>query len=78
MLQHGLIEQEVNLLRGPILVSVLIRYYWSPKLKKLANIAFKISETPQVFCSVLFWEDMKVFSNQVLDIQTGLELTLLS
>jgi intergrase/recombinase len=37
LLQHNILEQEVNLLQGRIPVSVFIRHYWSPKLKELAN-----------------------------------------
>jgi len=45
LLQHGLLEQEVNLLQGRIPVSVFIRHYWSPKLKELADKTLKILET---------------------------------
>jgi intergrase/recombinase len=45
LLQHGLLEQEVNLLQGRIPVSIFIRHYWSPKLKELGNRVFSISDT---------------------------------
>lgn len=30
LLQHGILEQEVNLLQGRIPISVFVRHYWSP------------------------------------------------
>jgi intergrase/recombinase len=45
MLQHGLLEQEVNLLQGRIPVSIFIRHYWSPKLRELGDRVFKAIET---------------------------------
>ena len=33
LLQHGILELEVNLLQGRIPVSIFIRHYWSPKLE---------------------------------------------
>lgn len=44
MLQHGLLEAEVNLLQGRIPVSVFIRHYWSPKLKELGARIFNAIE----------------------------------
>jgi intergrase/recombinase len=44
MLQHGLLEQEVNLLQGRIPVSIFIRHYWSPKLRELCDRVFKAIE----------------------------------
>ena len=41
LLNHGLLEQEVNLLQGRIPVSIFIRHYWSPRLKELGNRVFK-------------------------------------
>ena len=37
LLNHGILEQEVNLLQGRIPISVFVRHYWSPKLKELSN-----------------------------------------
>jgi intergrase/recombinase len=45
LLQHGILEQDVNLLQGRIPVSVFIRHYWSPRLKELGNRVFKALET---------------------------------
>ena len=45
LLQHGILEQEVNLLQGRIPVSVFIRHYWSPKLEELDKRVFKALET---------------------------------
>jgi intergrase/recombinase len=45
LLQHGLLEQEVNLLQGRIPVSIFIRHYWSPKLKEISNRVFRSLET---------------------------------
>jgi len=36
IVQHGILEQEQNLLCGRIPVSIFIRHYWSPKLKDLS------------------------------------------
>lgn len=41
LLQHGILEQEVNLLQGRIPVNVFIRHYWSPKLGELRDRVFK-------------------------------------
>ena len=44
LLQHGLLEQEVNLFQGRIPVSVFVRHYWSPKLKELSNKIIALTE----------------------------------
>jgi intergrase/recombinase len=44
LLQHGILEAEVNLLQGRIPVSVFIRHYWSPKLKELSNNITALTE----------------------------------
>jgi intergrase/recombinase len=41
MLQHGLLEQEVNLLQGRIPPSIFVKYYWTPKLSELRDRVFK-------------------------------------
>jgi intergrase/recombinase len=48
LLEHGLLEQEVYLLRGRMPVSIFIRHYWSPKLKELAQRILKALETIEV------------------------------
>jgi len=45
LLNHGLLEQEVNLLQGRIPVSIFIRHYWSPRLKELGNRIFTALST---------------------------------
>ncbi len=45
LLQHGILEQEVNLLQGRIPVSVFCKHYWSPKLTELRDRVFKALET---------------------------------
>lgn len=45
LLNHGLLEQEVNLLQGRIPVSIFIRHYWSPRLRELGARIFKALET---------------------------------
>jgi len=37
LLNHGLLEQEVNLLQGRIPKSIFIKHYWSPKLSELRD-----------------------------------------
>ena len=44
LLQHGILEAEINLCQGRISVDIFIRHYWSPKLKKLGNRIIKILE----------------------------------
>jgi intergrase/recombinase len=41
LLNHGILEAEINLCQGRIPVDIFIRHYWSPKLKELG---FKIFE----------------------------------
>ncbi|MEM3458526.1 MAG: integrase [Candidatus Bathyarchaeia archaeon] len=41
MLQHGILEAEINLLQGRILTSIFIKHYWSPKLTELRDRTFK-------------------------------------
>ncbi|MGA2682262.1 MAG: integrase [Candidatus Bathyarchaeia archaeon] len=48
LLQHGILEQEVNLLQGRIPVSVFCKHYWSPKLGELRNRVFKAIEHMEV------------------------------
>ncbi len=33
LLQHGMLEQEINLLQGRIPPSIFVKHYWSPKLQ---------------------------------------------
>ena len=42
LLNHGILEAEINLLQGRIPVDIFIRHYWSPKLKELGNRIFKV------------------------------------
>jgi intergrase/recombinase len=49
MLQHGLLEQEVNLLQGRIPASIFVKHYWSPKLTELRDRVFKaLNELEQI------------------------------
>ena len=48
LLQHGLLEQEVNLLQGRIPASVFCKHYWSPKLGELRDRVFKAIEHMEV------------------------------
>jgi intergrase/recombinase len=41
LLQHGILEPEINLLRGRIPPSIFIKHYWSPKLSELRDRIFK-------------------------------------
>jgi len=41
MLQHGILEAEINLLQGRIPPSIFIKHYWSPKLTELRDRIFK-------------------------------------
>jgi intergrase/recombinase len=41
LLQHGILEQEVNLLQGRIPPSIFVKHYWSPKLSELKDRVFK-------------------------------------
>jgi len=45
LLNHGILEAEINLCQGRIPVDIFIRHYWSPKLKELGNRIFKALET---------------------------------
>jgi intergrase/recombinase len=48
LLQHGILEPEINLLQGRIPPSIFIRHYWSPKLSELKDRTLKaISELEQ-------------------------------
>jgi len=47
LLQHGLLEAEVNLLQGRLPASVFIRHYWTPKLSELRDKVLKAIETLQ-------------------------------
>ena len=37
LLNHGILEAEINLCQGRIPVDIFIRHYWSPKLKELGD-----------------------------------------
>ena len=41
LLQHGVLEAEINLCQGRIPPSILIKHYWSPKLSELRDRIFK-------------------------------------
>jgi intergrase/recombinase len=41
LLQHGILEAEINLLQGRIPSSIFIKHYWSPKLSELRDRVFK-------------------------------------
>ena len=41
LLQHGILEPEINLLQGRIPPSIFIKHYWSPKLSELRDRIFK-------------------------------------
>ena len=45
LLNHGILEAEINLCQGRIPVDIFIRHYWSPKLKELGNRVFEALET---------------------------------
>lgn len=40
LLQHGILETEINLLQGRIPPSIFIKHYWSPKLSELRDRIF--------------------------------------
>jgi len=40
LLQHGILEAEINLLQGRIPTSIFIKHYWSPKLSELKDRIF--------------------------------------
>ena len=40
LLQHGILEPEINLLQGRIPPSIFIKHYWSPKLSELRDRIF--------------------------------------
>ena len=44
LLQHNVLEAEVNLLQGRISPSIFIKHYWSPKLAELRDRIFKALE----------------------------------
>jgi intergrase/recombinase len=41
LLQHGILEAEINLCQGRIPPSIFIKHYWSPKLSELRDRIFK-------------------------------------
>jgi intergrase/recombinase len=41
LLQHGILEAEINLCQGRIPPSIFIKHYWSPKLSDLRDRIFK-------------------------------------
>jgi intergrase/recombinase len=41
LLQHGILEAEINLCQGRISPSIFIKHYWSPKLSELRDRIFK-------------------------------------
>ena len=45
LLNHGILEAEINLCQGRIPVDIFIRHYWSPKLKEMGTRIFKALET---------------------------------
>lgn len=48
LLQHGILEQEINLLQGRIPPSIFVKHYWSPKLSELRDRTLKaLSELEQ-------------------------------
>ena len=44
LLNHGILEAEINICQGRIPVDIFIRHYWSPKLKELGARIFKAME----------------------------------
>jgi intergrase/recombinase len=44
LLNHGILEAEINLCQGRMPVDIFIRHYWSPKLKELGNRIFRTLE----------------------------------
>ena len=44
LLQHGILEQEINLLQGRIPPSIFVKHYWSPRLSELRDRVFKVLE----------------------------------
>jgi intergrase/recombinase len=44
LLNHGILEAEINLCQGRIPVDIFIRHYWSPKLKEIGDKIFKATE----------------------------------
>jgi len=44
LLQHGILEAEINLCQGRIPPSIFIKHYWGPKLSKLRDRIFKALE----------------------------------
>src|SRR3989304_3800839 len=45
LLNHGILEAEINLCQGRIPVDIFIRHYWSPKLKELGCRILNTLET---------------------------------
>jgi intergrase/recombinase len=45
LLNHGILEAEINLCQGRIPVDIFIRHYWSPKLKELGTRILRALET---------------------------------
>jgi intergrase/recombinase len=41
LLQHGILEAEINLCQGRMPPSIFIKHYWSPKLSELRDRIFK-------------------------------------
>ena len=41
LLQHGILEAEINLLQGRIPPSIFVKHYWSPKLTELRDRIFE-------------------------------------
>ena len=44
LLQHGILEVEINLLQGRIPPSIFVKHYWSPRLTDLRDRVFKALE----------------------------------
>ena len=45
LLNHGILEAEINLCQGRIPVDIFIRHHWSPRLAKLGCRILKALET---------------------------------
>jgi len=48
LLQHGILEAEINLCQGRIPPSIFIKHYWSPKLSELRDRIFKALENLEI------------------------------
>jgi intergrase/recombinase len=60
LLQHGILEAEINLCQGRIPPSIFIKHYWSPKLSELRDRIFKALEgldTKRILDSFFYLEN---------------------